>query len=112
MISIDKVYSQLEKQADYVSVVELLMILEANTSEVRQRLNELGDRVTQNEHGEWKVTDDLLIRKLELLPLSASEIEERDKLENTVQQAFYQAGVALTILRDKPWKAKPSQSEV
>lgn len=100
MISIDKVYSQLEKQTAYISVVELAMILEANTSEVRQRLNELGDRVVHNEHDEWRVVGEV-VQRLELSPLSASEIEERNELENTVQQAFLLAGHALKTLRDK-----------
>ena len=42
MISVERVYNKLEKQAEYLSVVELAMMLEASTSEVRQRLNELG----------------------------------------------------------------------
>ena len=67
MICVDRVYQELEKQTNYISVVELAMILEANTSEVRQRLNELelGDRVTHNEHDEWRATGDL-VQKLEL----------------------------------------------
>lgn len=88
MIELDLIYQELVRQPSYISVVELAMILEANVSEVRQRLNELGDRVTRNEHDEWRIVSET-VQKLELSPLSASEIEERDKLENTVQQTFF-----------------------
>ena len=100
MINIEQVYNQLQQQSGFISVVELAMILEANTSEVRQRLNELGDRGVCNEQDEWRVTGNL-VHKLQSSPLSASEIEERDELENTVQQAFFIAGQALKVLRDK-----------
>ena len=100
IISIEQVYQMLEQQTNYISVVELAMILEANTSEVRQRLYELGDRVDCNQRDEWIVTGGL-VDQLEFSPLSASEIEERNRLENTVQQAFYQAGQALKQLRDR-----------
>jgi|GEM_PF-6820906 len=100
MIELKLVYLELARQPNYISVVELSMMLEANTSEVRQRLNELGNRVTQNEKDEWRITSGL-VHKIELSPLSASEIEERDKLENTIQQAFYVAGQALKVLRDR-----------
>ncbi len=100
IISIEEVYQQLEQHSSYISVVELAMILEASVSEVRQRLNELGNCVTRNEHDEWRLVG-CLVQKLELSPLSASEIEERDELENTVQEAFYIAGKALKVLRDK-----------
>lgn len=100
MISLERVYNQLQKQSGFISVVKLAMILEANTAEVRQRLTELGDRVTGNEHDEWRITGEL-VHKLKLLPLSVSEIEERNKLENVVQQAFYVAGQALMTLRNK-----------
>ena len=100
MISAEQVYSQLEKQLESISVVELAMMLEANTSEVRQRLNELGERVAKNEHNEWQIADNI-IQEPELSSLSAEEIEERDRLENTVQQAFFVAGQALKTLRDK-----------
>ena len=100
MISIDRVYTQLEKQTEFTSAVELAAILEANTSEIRQRLNELGGRVTSNKHDEWRVVGNV-VQRLELSPLSASETKERDELENTVQQAFYVAGQSLKILRDK-----------
>ena len=52
MISTQKVYARLEKQTGYISVVELAMMLEANTSEVRHRLNELGERVSSNDRDE------------------------------------------------------------
>lgn len=100
MISIERVYNQLEKQSEFISVVELTMIIGGSVAEVRQRLNELGDRVTRNEQDEWRVVGEV-VQKLDLSPLSASEIKEKDKLENTVQQAFYVAGMALKILRDK-----------
>ena len=100
MISVERVYNKLEKQAEFTSAVELAAILEANTSEVRQRLNELGKRVTSNEQDEWRVVDNV-VQRLELSSLSTSEIEERDELENKVQQAFLVAGQALKILRDK-----------
>ena len=100
MISTQKVYARLEKQTGYISVVELAMMLGANTSEVRQRLNELGDRVAKNEHDEWRVVDSL-IEKLDNSSLSESEIKERNELENTVSQAFFLAGQALKTLRNK-----------
>lgn len=100
MISIDLVRDELSRYNGYISVVELAMVLEANTSEVRQRLNELGNRVQSNEQDEWRTTGNL-VHRLELSPLSALEIEERDKLENTVQQAFLLAGQSLKTLREK-----------
>ena len=100
MICAEKIYQTLEQQENFTSVVELAMMLEANTSEVRQRLKELGDRVSSNDCDEWRITGDL-VHKLELLSLSVSEIKERNELENTVQQAFYSAGIALKTLRDK-----------
>ena len=100
MISIERVYNQLEQQSGFISVVELAMILESSVAQVRQRLNELGDRVIKNEHDEWRVVSSSA-QKLELSSLSAFEIEERDELENTVSQAFYLAGQALKTLRDK-----------
>ncbi len=100
MISIERVYSQLKQHSEYISVVELAMILEASVSEVKQRLNELGDRVARNEHDEWRVVGDL-VKKLQQSPLTQTEIQERNELENTVQQAFFVAGQALKTLRDK-----------
>ena len=100
MISIERVYNQLEQQSEFISVVELTMIIGGSVAEVRQRLNELGDRVAKNEQDEWRVVGEV-VQKLELSPLSTSEIKERDELENTVQQAFYIAGRSLKILRDK-----------
>ncbi len=108
MIELDLVHQELARQPNYTSVVELAMILEANVSEVRQRLNELGDRVSRNEHDEWRIVlKDIaphigdLVEKLERLPLSEEEIQERNELENTVSQAFFVAGQALKTLRDK-----------
>lgn len=100
MISIERVYNQLQKQIEFTSAVELAAMLEANTSEVRQRLHELGDRVSQNEHDEWRTTDNS-VQKLEVSPLSASEIKERGKLENIVRESFYTGVQALKMLRDK-----------
>ena len=100
MILLQKVYQQLEQQTDYISVVELAMILEANTSEVRQRLTELGNRVTCNEHDEWRVMGQI-VSQLSVSPLSPLEIEEKKRLENTVQQAFFVAGQALKELRER-----------
>ena len=100
MISTQKIYQTLERQQGFISVVELAMMLEANTNEIRQRLSELGDRVLSNDRDEWRVRSDL-VQRLKLSPLSDSEIKERDELENTVQQAFYVAGQALKVLRDK-----------
>ena len=100
MIELDLVYQELARQSGYISVVELAMILESKVSEVRQRLHELGDRVSQNEHDQWRVTGSL-VHKLELSPLFEAEIQERNELENTVSQAFFIAGQALRILRDK-----------
>ena len=42
-----------------------------------------------------------LVRELPVSPLSIEEIEERNRLENTVQQAFFLAGQALKQLRDR-----------
>jgi len=100
MISIDVVRDELSRQNNFISVVELSMVLEANVSEVRQRLYELGDRVQRNEHDEWRTAGEL-IHKLELPPLSEAELQERNELENTVQQAFFVAGQALKTLQDK-----------
>jgi len=100
IISIDVVRDELSRHNNFISVVELAMILEANASEVRHRLHELGDRVTKNDDDEWRVVSNL-VHKLELSPLSEAEIQERDDLENTVQQAFLLAGQALKTLREK-----------
>jgi hypothetical protein len=100
MISIDLVRDELSQHDDYISAVELAMILEASAMEVRQRLNELGKNVVCNDRDEWRLVGSL-VQKLELSTLSASEIEERDKLENTVQQAFFVAGQSLKILRER-----------
>lgn len=116
MIELDLVYQELARQPSCISVVELSMILEANVSEVRQRLIELDDLVSRNEHDEWRVSKILpdsknlgktefcvsnLVDKIELSPLTEEEIQERDELENTVSQAFFVAGQALKTLRDK-----------
>lgn len=100
MIELDLVHAELARHSGYISVVELAMILEASVSEVRQRLNELGARVARNNRDEWRDVGNL-VHKLELLPLSETEIQERDELENTVQQAFYIAGQSLKVLRDR-----------
>ena len=61
---------------------------------------ELGARVIGNEHNEWRVAGSH-VRSPSIVSLSTAEREERDYLELTVQQAFYVAGQALRILRDK-----------
>ena len=100
MIELDLVHQELARQPSYISTVELAIVLEANVSEVRQRLNELGDKVTKNEHDEWRALGDLVCGT-ERSPLTEAELQERDELENTVSQAFYIAGQALKTLRDK-----------
>jgi len=108
MIELDLVHQELARQPSYISTVELAIVLEANVSEVRQRLHELGDRVSRNEHDEWRVVlkdtaphiGDLACGT-KRSPLTEIEIQERDELENTVSQAFYIAGQALKTLRDK-----------
>lgn len=97
MISENLVFVQLAQQDDYVCIVELAMALEASVSEVRQRLKDLGDRVEHNEHDQWRVVKNIVPDRL----LSDSERQERDALERTVQQAFFVAGKALKLLRDK-----------
>ena len=42
-----------------------------------------------------------VVQKLEQTPLSTLEIEERDRLEKTVQQAFFVAGQVLKELKNK-----------
>ena len=72
----------------------------ASASEVRHALRKLGERVTKNEHDEWRMVGDL-VHKSELPSLSEAKIQERDDLEKTVQRAFFVAGQALKTLRDK-----------
>ncbi len=57
----------------------------------------MGDRVEQNDQDEWRVFRNIIPRPI----LSEAEKAERDNLEHTVEQAFYVAGRALKILRDK-----------
>ncbi|WP_156114226.1 hypothetical protein [Myxosarcina sp. GI1] len=97
MISIVSVRDELSQHDDYISAVKLSLILEASVMEVRQRLNELGKCVVCNDRDEWRLVGSL-VQKLELSPLSPLEIEERDKLENTLTQAFFTAGQALKLL--------------
>ena len=97
MISSDLVFVQLAQQCDYICIVELAMSLEASVSQVRHRLNELGDRVEHNDKDEWRVIKNVALERF----LSESEKAERDDLECTVQQAFFVAGQALRLLRDK-----------
>ncbi len=97
MISENLVFVQLAQADDYIGIVELAIALEASVSEVRQRLKDLGDRVQHNERDEWRVVRNIVSSSL----LSEAEKEERDSLERTVEQAFYVAGHALKILRDK-----------
>jgi hypothetical protein len=97
MISSKLVFIQLAKVDDYICIVELAMSLEASVSHVRQRLKELGDRVEHNDKDEWRVIKNVALERI----LSAEEKAERDNLENTVQQAFFVAGQALKLLRNK-----------
>ena len=97
MISENLVFVQLAQADDYIGIVELAIALEASVSEVRQRLKDLGDRVEHNERDEWRVVRNIVSSSL----LSETEKEERDNLERTVEQAFYIAGKALKLLRDK-----------
>ena len=97
MISENLVFVQLAQVDDYICIVELAMSLDASVSEVRQRLKDLGDRVEHNERDQWRVVKNIVPNRL----LSEAEKEERDNLERTVQQAFFIAGKALKLLRDK-----------
>ena len=100
MISTQIICAELAQQDGFVSTVELAMILEASASEVRDSLMKLGDRVTRNEHDEWRVAESL-VHKLELAPLSEAQRQERNSLEQIVEQSFYNAAMALKTLRDK-----------
>lgn len=100
MISTQTICAELKKHDGYVSTVELAMILEASAQEVRSGLVKLGDLVTHNEHDEWRITGSLVSLSLQS-PLSVSEIELKNQLENTVSEAFFIAGQALKELRDK-----------
>ena len=97
MISSELVFVQLAKVDDYICIVELAMSLEASVSQVRHRLKELGDRVEHNDKDEWRIAKNIVSERI----LSESEKAERDNLESTVQQAFFVAGQALKLLRDK-----------
>ena len=97
MISEDLVFVQLAQVEDYICIVELACALEASVAEVRQRLKDLGDRVENNGHDQWRVVRKIVPKNL----LTEEERIERDHLENTVQQAFVIAGDALKQLRDK-----------
>ena len=97
MISENLVFVQLAQADDYVGIVELAIALEASVSEIRQRLKDLGDRVEHNERDEWRVVRNIVSSSM----LSKAEKEEKNNLERTVEQAFYVAGRALKILRDK-----------
>ena len=97
MISENLVFIQLAQVEGYVCIVELAMSLEASVSQVRQRLQDLGDRVERNDRDEWRVTREIVPGNL----LSEAEKAERDNLEHTVQQAFFVAGKALKELKDK-----------
>lgn len=97
MISSELVLVQLTQVDDYICIVELAMMLEASVSQVRHRLKELGDCVEHNDQDEWRIAKKIVPSNR----LSPAEKVERDKLELTVQQAFYLAGQALKLLRDK-----------
>ncbi len=97
MISENLVFVQLAQYKDYVCIVELAISLEASVSEVRQRLKDLGDRVENNGKDQWRVARAIVSSNI----LSEAEQAERDNLECAVEQAFFIAGKALKILRDK-----------
>ena len=97
MISDNLVFVQLAQYKDYVCIVELASSLEASVSEVRQRLKDLGDRVENNGKDQWRVARAIVSSNI----LSEAEQAERDNLECAVEQAFFIAGKALKILRDK-----------
>ena len=54
MISTQTICAELARHNGFISTVELVAELGANTSELRQQLFELGDRVIRNEHDEWR----------------------------------------------------------
>ena len=97
MISSNLVFAQLAQVGDYICIVELATMLEASVSQVRHRLKELGGRVEHNDKDEWRVINNVALSRI----LSEEEKAERDNLEGTVQQAFFVAGQALKLLRDK-----------
>ena len=97
MISSELLFVQLAKVDDYICIVELAMSLNASVSQVRHKLKELGARVERNERDEWRIVKNIVPERI----LSEAEKEERDYLECTVQQAFFVAGKALKLLRDK-----------
>lgn len=97
MISSEQLIVQLAKVDDYICIVELAMSLGASVSQVRHRLKELGDRLEHNDQDEWRAIRNFVPKSI----LSEVEKAERDDLECTVQQAFFVAGKALKLLRDK-----------
>ena len=98
MLSENQVFLELAQQKDYICIVELAVKLEASVSEVRHQLKALGDRVEYNDLDQWRIVRQIVVGAN---ILSAAERRERDALENTVQQAFFVAGQALKLLRDK-----------
>ena len=97
MISSELVFVQLAQYDDYICIVELAMSLEVSVSVLRHKLKELGDRVEQNGLDQWRIAKNIVRDDV----LSLTERTERDNLEFTVQQAFFVAGKALKLLRDK-----------
>jgi hypothetical protein len=97
MISSEQLIVQLAKVDGYTCIVELAMSLGASVSQVRHRLKELGDQVEHNDRDEWRAVKNIVPKGI----LSEAEKAERDDLECTVQQAFFVAGKALKLLRDK-----------
>jgi hypothetical protein len=97
MISSEQLIVQLAKVDDYICIVELAMSLGDSVSQVRHRLKELGDQVEHNDRDEWRAVKNIVPKRI----LSEAEKAERDDLERTVQQAFFVAGKALKLLRDK-----------
>lgn len=97
MISPELVFVQLSQFDSYLSAVELAMILEASTAEVKQILRDFGDLVECNGNDEWRVICNIAPERI----LSIDERTERDQLENIIEQSFVILGNALKTLRDK-----------
>lgn len=97
MISSELVFVQLAQYDDYICIVELAISLEVSVSVLRHKLKDLGDRVEHNGKDQWRIVRNIAKDNF----LSETEKAERDSLERTVQQAFFIAGKALKLLRDK-----------
>lgn len=97
MIDQNLIFCELSQQDSFQSPVEIAIALEASVSEVRQVLRNLGDLVEENDCDEWRVIRNIAPERL----LSFEERQERNALEQSIDQAFYLAGKNLAILRDK-----------